>query len=90
MTFSGPDGIRDHRVRVDPEPPRYIGEDSMSPEGTSEVAYLWRPPRSMAHPRPKSQCAGEIGWSVPQLYSPLDYHKQRQGSHIQVKHKLST
>ena len=84
LTVVGPDGIRDHRVKIDPEPHRYVGENAMSPEGTSEVAYLWRAPETMAHPRPKSQCAGEIGWFVPYMYPQDSYLQQGKGAHIQV------
>ena len=41
MLFSGPDYVRDHRVRVDPEH-RYIGICKMHPDGSSEVDYMAR------------------------------------------------
>lgn len=40
----GPDGIRDHQATV-LDPNTYVGIGTMSPEGTSNLNYLWRPPR---------------------------------------------
>ena len=62
--LTGPDGICDHSVTVEPEH-RYVGIGTMSQEGTSEVDYLWRAAPSTNFPRPKSAGVGEIGWSVP-------------------------
>ncbi|CAH1795083.1 unnamed protein product [Owenia fusiformis] len=68
MLFTGPDGIRDHRVTAQPESEhRWVGEDTMSAEGTSEVSYLWRSPRGFFPLRPKSACVGEVGWCHPRL-----------------------
>ncbi len=78
--FPGPDGIRDHRMRVDLEH-RYVGEGTMSEEGTSEVAYLWRAPKNMPHPRPKTACVGEVGWGVQEW---ADWSLPQSGRQIQV------
>lgn len=40
--FTGPDGIRDHQASV-LDPNTYVGIGTMSPEGTSDLNYLWRP-----------------------------------------------
>lgn len=42
--FTGPDGIRDHDTSV-LDPNTYVGIGTMSPEGTSDLNYLWRPSR---------------------------------------------
>lgn len=78
----GPDGIRDHRVAVDEEH-RYVGEGSMSPEGTSELDYLWRAPKFFPFPRPKSSSVGEIGWGIPQY---TDWNNVLNGSQIRVSY----
>ena len=41
---TGPDGIRDHQASV-LDPNTYVGIGTMSPEGTSDLNYLWRPSR---------------------------------------------
>ena len=63
VLFTGPDGVRDHRVNV-LEPARYIGIGVMSPEGTSELSYLWRAAVTTKHPLSKMKNVGEIGWNV--------------------------
>lgn len=40
----GPDGIQDHQATV-LDPNTYVGIGTMSPEGTSNLNYLWRPSR---------------------------------------------
>ncbi|KAL4239403.1 hypothetical protein ACF0H5_000219 [Mactra antiquata] len=65
VLYTGPDGICDHRVTVEPEH-RYVGIGTMSEEGTSETDYLWRAAPSTPFPRPKTSKVGEIGWSVPE------------------------
>ncbi|ELU05901.1 hypothetical protein CAPTEDRAFT_192832 [Capitella teleta] len=75
--ISGPDGLRDHRVTVSHEPPRFIGETTKSPEETGDVNYLWRAARGMPPARSRSQCAGEIGWSVL-LQSNDNYNETRR------------
>ena len=51
---------------MDPEH-RFVGEGTMSLEGTSEVNYLWRPHPCVPHPPPRPGFVGEIGWSLPEL-----------------------
>ncbi|XP_057312806.1 uncharacterized protein C4orf45-like [Hydractinia symbiolongicarpus] len=63
VLFTGPDGLCDHRVKV-LEPARYVGIGIMSPEGTSELSYLWRAAATTSHPLPRSKRVGEIGWKV--------------------------
>ena len=60
---------------------RYVGEGTMSPEGTSEVDYLWRAPRCTPFPRPKSSVVGEIGWGIPQY---VDWNVIAKGRPIRV------
>ena len=76
----GPDGIRDHRVQVEEEH-RYVGEGTNSPEGTSEVDYLWRAPRGIPYPRPKTARVGEVGWGIPQY---ADWSSTSTGVQIRV------
>jgi len=64
MLFTGPDGIRDHRVSVDRDH-HYVGEGPIALEATSEVNYIWRSSH-MSHPKPKSSCVGEVGWGIPE------------------------
>ncbi|XP_013390094.1 uncharacterized protein LOC106158587 [Lingula anatina] len=80
MLFTGPDGLWDHRVRVQDEY-RYVGEGTMSPLGTSEAAYLWRAPRDSPHPKPKSARVGEVGWGVPMF---TDWGVPQSGRQIQL------
>ena len=44
LILTGPDGIRDHQASV-LDPNTYVGIGTMSPEGTSDLNYLWRPSR---------------------------------------------
>ncbi|XP_002121517.2 protein SPMIP2 [Ciona intestinalis] len=72
MLFTGPDGITDQRVTVE-EDNRYVGIGTMSPEGTSELAYLYRPDwRNSPAVLPKHKRVGEIGWGIPK-YSDRSY-----------------
>lgn len=80
----GPDQLRDQRVHVDPEPQHYIGVGTSSPEASSDVLYLWRRCGSIRAPRPRSQWAGEVGWSVSHLFSDQDYIDNRRGYPISV------
>lgn len=77
MLFTGPDYIRDHRVTVEPEH-HYVGIGTMSPEGTSEIDYLWRSPSRQNYPRPKSTQVGAIGWGVPHLADAAPPHSGAQ------------
>ena len=65
-SLPGPDYLRQHRVLVEPDH-RFVGEGTMSPEGSSELSYLWRAHPCTPHPKPKSTYVGEIGWSLPEL-----------------------
>lgn len=78
VLFTGPDGIRDHQASV-LDPNTYVGIGTMSPEGTSDLNYLWRPSRGCPHPLPKSTKVGEIGWGL-QFYT--DYRQLRSGHQI--------
>lgn len=40
ITFTGPDGVGDHRTTVVEQ--RYVGYGSMSPEASSDTQYLYR------------------------------------------------
>ena len=85
MLFTGPDGIRDHRQRVVVDY-RYIGEGTISPEGSCESGYLWRSPANTPHPRPKSRKVGEIGWGVMDNFSW--FSSADTGAQIQVSSLL--
>jgi len=63
VLFTGPDGNSNFRSTV-LGPSRYIGIGDMSPEGTSELSYLWRPSKTASHPLSRSFKVGEIGWHV--------------------------
>ncbi|XP_068707284.1 protein SPMIP2-like isoform X1 [Montipora foliosa] len=80
VLFTGPDGIRDHQATV-LNPNTYVGIGTMSPEGTSDLNYLWRPSRGCPHPVPKSAKVGGIGWGL-QFYS--DYQLLRSGHQIKL------
>ncbi|XP_019644578.1 PREDICTED: uncharacterized protein LOC109485417 [Branchiostoma belcheri] len=66
VLFTGVDGMSDYRVNV-PDEVRHTGIGTMSPEGTSEVLYLWRAARGTPFPLGKHQRVGEIGWAIPEL-----------------------
>nr|CAB3227125.1 uncharacterized protein C4orf45 [Phallusia mammillata] len=77
MLFTGPDGIRNQNVDVE-EDNRYVGIGTMSPEGTSELAYLYRPDwRNAPSLLPKHRRVGEIGWGIP-MYSDLSVLQTRK------------
>lgn len=82
VLFTGPDGIRDYKAKVDAEH-RYVGEGTMSPEGTSEADYLWRAPSSTPHPKSKSISVGEIGWGVNELHKW--FASSQTGAQLMVK-----
>ncbi|XP_074648601.1 protein SPMIP2-like [Tubulanus polymorphus] len=81
MLFSGPDGLRNHVMKIESEH-RYVGEGTMSSEGTSDVSYLWRAPRSQPAPRPKTAAVGSIGWGVPWL---TDWSVPQTGNQIKLR-----
>lgn len=77
MLFTGPDGIRNQKVTVRSNH-RYVGIGTMSPEGTSELDYIYRP--ATADPpslRPKHRRVGEIGWGIPR-FSDISVTRSRQ------------
>lgn len=47
--LKGPDGIRDHDTAV-LDPNTYVGIGTMSPEGSSDLNYLWRPSKVRLQP----------------------------------------
>lgn len=70
MLFSGPDGIRNHVVPIVPGQDRYVGIGTMSPEGTGDLNYIYRPSsRDMPTLRPKHRRVGEIGWGISKFSS---------------------
>ncbi|XP_064643282.1 uncharacterized protein LOC135497345 [Lineus longissimus] len=81
MLFSGPDGLRPYRMRVEDEH-RYVGIGTMSPEGTSEANYLWNSPESTPHHRPRTAMVGEIGWGV--TFAP-DLRSLQSGKQIKLQ-----
>ncbi|KAL3877719.1 hypothetical protein ACJMK2_035384 [Sinanodonta woodiana] len=82
VLYTGPCGVTDHRVRVEPEN-RYIGIGTMSREGSSEVSYLWRAAPNTPFPRPKTSRVGEIGWRVP---AHADWSMPNSGRQIMLGH----
>lgn len=78
VLFTGPDGIRDHDTAV-LDPNTYVGIGTMSPEGSSDLNYLWRPSKGCAFPLPKSAKVGEIGWG-------LQFYKDRR--HLRSGHQI--
>ena len=51
VIFTGPDGIRQHRVKVKEEPwrQRYVGRSAASPEATGDMYYLVRASKVLGH-----------------------------------------
>lgn len=76
VLFTGPDGVRDHSTDV-LQPARYIGIGVMSPEGTSELSYLWRASDTTKHPLPKIKFVGEVGWNVHKMPTRDDLKKKK-------------
>ncbi|PIK36425.1 hypothetical protein BSL78_26741 [Apostichopus japonicus] len=62
--FTGPGGVRDYRAHVVTDD-RMVGIGTMSPEGTSELRYIWRGATGTPPPKPRSKWVGEIGWFMP-------------------------
>jgi hypothetical protein len=76
----GPDGLRPYRLRVEDEH-RYVGIGTMSPEGSSEINYMWNSPKNTPHQRPRTAMVGEIGWGV--AFAP-DWTSLDSGQQIKV------
>ena len=60
-SFIGPNGIRDHKVSVSGDY-QMVGSGDRSPEITSQMSYLSRPPPGAKFPKAKNGQVGEIGW----------------------------
>uniref|UniRef100_A0A8C2ZB26 Uncharacterized protein n=2 Tax=Cyclopterus lumpus TaxID=8103 RepID=A0A8C2ZB26_CYCLU len=61
MLFTGPDGIGDHRPRLNYSP-RYVGAGVSSPEATGDLGYLCQAAPDAPPPKPKQGYVGEVGW----------------------------
>lgn len=60
--IADPDGLGHHRrARLDP---LFIGNVDMSPEHTSQVAYLFTAPKGTPFPKAKQGHIGETGYEV--------------------------
>jgi hypothetical protein len=59
--FIGPNGKRDHKVSVSRDY-QMVGSGDRSPEITSQLSYLNRPPPGAKFPKAKNGQVGEIGW----------------------------
>lgn len=59
---------------------RMVGIGTMSPEGTSELRYIWRGAAGTPPPKSRSQWVGEIGWFMPFI----DMQNMRTGHQINV------
>ena len=77
---SGPDYLRDHRVKVEADH-RNVGVGSRSTELSSEVNYLWRGAPNAPFPCSRGGRVGDIGWGIP-FFS--DWSLQRTGEQIMV------
>ncbi|KAJ8023141.1 hypothetical protein HOLleu_38239 [Holothuria leucospilota] len=75
--FTGPGGVRDYRAHVVTDD-RMVGIGTMSPEGTSELRYIWRGAAGTPPPKSRSQWVGEIGWFMPFI----DMQNMRTGHQI--------
>ncbi|PAA56439.1 hypothetical protein BOX15_Mlig034204g4, partial [Macrostomum lignano] len=73
---SGPNGTRPHRIAVDPDAGRYVGDwrwwggdGGGCGQHTSSLAGLGKSTRGAFVPRPRSSMPGEVGW-VPAAFGP--------------------
>ncbi|XP_072477483.1 protein SPMIP2 [Notamacropus eugenii] len=67
MIFTGPDGIKDNKVKYHANT-KYIGENRPILGATSDLNYLWRPaPNRSFTAKRKHFYVGEIGWGIPEL-----------------------
>ena len=76
----GPGGVRDCTPPASVDH-RYVGDGTMSAEGSSQIDYLWTAPSSVPFPRPRSHKVGEVGWG---LNSFSDWSAANTGQQIQV------
>lgn len=63
LYISGPDGLTDQRVKTRTDF-QMVGNGDRSPEVTSQMGYLSRPPPGTKFPKAKNGQIGEIGWPV--------------------------
>ncbi|XP_078332458.1 uncharacterized protein LOC144625485 [Crassostrea virginica] len=63
VLFTGPDGLTDQRVKTKCDF-QMVGNGDRSPEVTSQMGYLSRPPPGTKFPKAKNGQIGEIGWPV--------------------------
>ncbi|XP_052707372.1 uncharacterized protein LOC128182692 [Crassostrea angulata] len=63
VLFTGPDGLTDQRVKTRTDF-QMVGNGDRSPEVTSQMGYLSRPPPGTKFPKAKNGQIGEIGWPV--------------------------
>ncbi|KAK2160752.1 hypothetical protein LSH36_127g07034 [Paralvinella palmiformis] len=76
----GPYGVRDYNSEECREH-RYVGEGTMSAEGSSQVNYLWHAPEGVPFPRSRSHKVGEVGWGIPTF---VDWTTPNSGQQIQL------
>ena len=67
ILFTGPDGIVDQTMRIEPEH-RYIGIGTMSAEGTSELDYLYRPGPNQINQQTKKE---EPYWALKRKHETI-------------------
>lgn len=63
VVYTGPNGERDQKVSVSLDF-QMVGIGDRSPEITSQMGYLSRPPPGTKFPKAKHGQIGEIGWPV--------------------------
>ncbi|XP_052470340.1 uncharacterized protein C4orf45 [Carassius gibelio] len=63
ILFTGPDGIGDFLPRLDSFP-HSIGVGPLSPDATSDLSYLFRPPPHTSPPLPRHCFVGDVGWGL--------------------------
>lgn len=63
VVYTGPNGERDQKVTVSRDF-QMVGIGDRSPEITSQMSYLSRPPPGCKFPKAKNGQIGEIGWPV--------------------------
>ncbi|XP_071120431.1 uncharacterized protein [Mytilus edulis] len=63
VVYTGPNGERDQNVSVNLDF-QMVGSGDRSPEITSQMSYLSRPPPGSTFPKAKHKQIGEIGWPV--------------------------
>ena len=61
VVYTGPNGERDQNVSVSRDF-QMVGSGDRSPEITSQMSYLSRPPPGTKFPKARNRQIGEIGW----------------------------